>query len=90
MWRFGLIVAIVAGCYALPEGVPAKPELDRDRVKVKVALCHFPGLDSLGVQIPPHVIVVSENAVDAHLRNHGDCVVADTLQAGEACECEGR
>jgi len=77
----------LVGGYALTT-VAAKP----DRLKgSKVAVCHFSDeVDSLGVVEPPHVIVISENALDAHLRNHGDCVVADTLQAGEPCSCEGR
>lgn len=72
--------------------VAALTSLAQDRIKIKskVAVCHQPEeVDSLGVLVPAHVIIIGAPAVDAHLRNHLDCVLApsDTLKAGEPCDC---
>ncbi len=54
----------------------------------KVLICHVdPDCDGDG----PHVISISERALEAHLR-HGDCDAPEEAEVGDACpdleECE--
>ena len=64
MKRAGLILLALTLLAAIPmSNVFAGDKCDNG----KVELCHF---DQGG---PGHVIEVNENAVKAHLKNHGDC-----------------
>jgi hypothetical protein len=53
----------------------------------KVKLCHHnPDMDD----DPPlewFVIEVAPSAVDAHVNNHGDCVLPSDAVVGEPCAC---
>ena len=85
--RRGLILLAVFAVVGFALAGAAKP----GRLKAeKVAVCHLESVDSLGVE-QRHYIIVNEHAVDAHIRNHGDCVVdpAEVVQAGEPCDCAG-
>jgi hypothetical protein len=58
---------------------------DKKDENEKVAICHFPNGKEVG-----HVIEVSENAVPAHVANHGDCtafVITSKEVDGDSCRC---
>jgi hypothetical protein len=78
----GLVACVLGlGSLVATELVQAEPP-------AKVLICHVdPDCDGEG----PHVISVSERALDAHLA-HGDCLAAEDAEKGDACpdmeECD--
>ena len=50
---------------------------------LKQLVCHVSGKSGRA-----HIIEISQNAVPAHLRNHGDCLINSTDRAliGEPCD----
>jgi hypothetical protein len=71
MWRLtGVLAAILMlGVLTMPRGTPTA-----QAAAEKQLICHVTGAgDSLGTGA--HIIEVSVNAVPAHLRNHGDCLI---------------
>jgi hypothetical protein len=80
MKRLGLFLAILAVLVAIPAmQVSAGAQCDNG----KVELCHFDQSADGG-----HIIEVNENAVDAHLRNHGDCFAYEAdIDCYGNCEC---
>jgi hypothetical protein len=83
MWRtLGALVAVLAlaGLTLSHATLQAQGRQVREG---KQLVCHVP--DSLGT---PHIIEISENAVPAHLRNHGDCLINSTERSlkGQPCD----
>ena len=77
MWRLmGVLVAVLAlaGLTMTHGTLSAQPA-------GKQLVCHVPDAQQ------PHIIEVSDHAVPAHLRNHGDCLINSTDRAliGQPC-----
>jgi hypothetical protein len=75
------VILLAAGLLVVPLSHWAISGDKKDKNE-KVAICHFPNGKEVG-----HVIEVSENAVPAHVANHGDCTEFVTLKDGESCRC---
>ena len=80
MWRLlGVLVAVLAlaGLTMFHGTTGADPDPAK-----KQMVCH---VDTVGVA---HIIYISNHAVPAHLRNHGDCLInsEDRTLVGQPCD----
>ena len=88
MWRvMGVIVAVLAlAALTMSHGIPSAQAGSNTVRDGKQLVCHVTGA---GDSLPSgaHIIEVSENAVPAHLRNHGDCLInsVDRSLIGQPC-----
>ena len=87
MWRvLSVLVAVIAlAGLTLSHGTTsAQPGGPKPVREGKQLVCHVTG-DSLP---SAHIIEISVNAVPAHLRNHGDCLINSTDRAliGQPCD----
>ena len=86
MWRtLGVLVAVLAlaGLVVSHGTLSAQPG-PRPVREGKQLVCHVTG-DSIP---SAHIIEISVNAVPAHLRNHGDCLInsLDRSLIGQPCD----
>ena len=89
MWRtLSVLVAVLAlAALTMSHGIPSAQAGSKPVRDGKQLVCHVTGAgDSLSSGA--HIIEVSENAVPAHLRNHGDCLInsVDRSLIGQPCD----
>ena len=89
MWRvMGVMMAVLAlAAMTMSHGIPSAQAGSKPVRDGKQLVCHVTGAgDSLS--LGAHIIEVSENAVPAHLRNHGDCLInsVDRNLIGQPCD----